>query len=563
VKHVSTDVNRGRLRAILALALALMLPPVPACAVDVVVDLGDSPAADIQDQLNKDYGLAEIRRLADFGLFTLRLNNPSDVQAQALVDKLRGDSRVQHADLAPANDAALFRNKVADDALPAQQLKTLDDARKFAPNAYVVQARDLEILRKLLAGAFRTTSTGKDGAVIEISPELKLGAVTTFYQVTGDRTSWNAVVLKDPAAAKPEPIGTVALSIFANKNSKFPRIWGRITRGDEVILVRPLADQGLQLVLPSRRNPRHVREDLPGPRERAPPGVPPARPPSPPSPSPPPRPSPPPCPPGVACAEPASPIAVCREPEASAPTITVGVLLRKSESPGQAVVNLDEFAAHVIEEMNSAFRCSGVEARVKLSKVEEREFGEPSTLDDYLEAFSGCEQTPTADGCLLNAIYQWRSDSSSNVVLVLSREMQNPFAAGYTGGRAFAVIPATAAQTYSEGSYEYDADLIALHELGHVFGGRHDLKWYSDNYRNLGNEAQFVLNRENGHAFYQPPTAAGTSTSCTIMAQSDCHRELYFSSPRVELSGIRMGSSGSEDVALVISQRAAEICTFK
>lgn len=553
----SSRSERGS-RRLLGIAFAICLIGIAqlSVAADLVVTFsGVLPPADAVAELRGKYPIKDATQIPEFGLYKLHIDPIGDAQLRALIERLRTERTVRGIDIAPLSDSDLFVRPIDDNALTNPQLAQLQRIRSKVRAAYAVEARELPILEAFLDASLETRLRKfLARPSIDVVPDWPIVATSVYFQRRNAHLSWSGITFNKPSQAGGlgTPTGTAFVSVFPEQHTKKPHIWGRITGNREVVLIRPLGD-GKHAVIRLPYDGIHY-DHGDAPRED-----PFARPPAPaPAPAPPPPPV---CDPAdPSCPQLSTWVSLCDPAPADAPVISVGVLL---QAPQDDYFSLDEYSEHLVDQLNRAFQCSKAKAAAVLTKAEAKAFSEPDTKDNYLNAFRDCAGLvpPGGSGCSLEDIYNWRNDTASDVVLILSRSLaRSVFSVGYSKELAFAVIDVGLGglqKWLPEPGYVYDYDLTALHELGHVFGGAHDLE--SCQTDTCFDESIFPSDK--GHAYVRPGTPA-SDRFCTAVAKSPCHREPYFSTPKVPLNGVNIGSA-TENVAKIITKRAKEISEFR
>jgi hypothetical protein len=545
-----------------AVAILVLTLPRVSYAADVLIEAEQALTPAQLETLKHKYDIQGVKAIPDFGWLRLSLPDPDLNKAKSLAKRLRLESWVRRSDIAPLNDRDLLIPLPSDVELAPDQLTTLRRVQQYAPRSSLVSSIQYGFLRAVLQKTIIEGPSDANRPLVGFVPEMRSVAIGTYFEESDSHLVWSGVTLDHDEAALGESSsvsGTAILSIFRDDLSDESRIWGRIESGEEVVLIRPLGDGKHILIRVERDRLRPAlegaisvsaeprfrragkRKSSTGTRANE-----------------------------VSCKNatrecaenPASARRVWPLSAGNVPTIRLGVLLNKSTDPNASVLNLRDYANHIVDQINVAFAASRVQAKVALSEATEVAITEPETKDAYDNAFLQCDRyiAQGTGNCPLQTMYDWRNRTKSDVVLVLSRSGANVnFAAGFSKNLAFAIVVAER-QHNSESMATNDAQLTALHELGHVFGAAHDWKWYRDQTTPPRDAFDNVC--EYGHGYFRG-IEQSTAAFCTIMSATVCARHLFWSTPKLNWNELPIGSCDKEDVARLLSERAATISRYR
>lgn len=218
--------------------------------------------------------------------------------------------------------------------------------------------------------------------------------------------------------------------------------------------------------------------------------------------------------------------------------VTIKLMIAYTQQAASHYENIEtDLVALAVEETNQALRNSGIgHVQLDLVHIYRTDYVEKGSHFDHV--FGAADK---GDG-VMEKIHGLRDTYSADVVLLI---VHDPHGCGLAAGvgpppdRAFAVVHHECAATkYS-----------LAHELGHLFGARHDLAL--DN-----STSPFPY----GHGFVNGTrwrTMMSYEESC-----KGCPRLPVFSNPDVKIKGVRAGNELSNN-ARVIAERAAAVAGFR
>lgn len=465
-----------------------------------------------------------------------------------------------------------FSSALEVDQLDPGQRTNFERVNKDSPGSFAVLSDDFQDLRKILQKSLLLDAK-KKRPVVTVWKDLALFAVATRFEDFGTHFTWAGRIVSvedvQKTNQKPKDLGSIVLSIFREKVTGKVNVWGRITKDQGVLIIRPLGG-GAQVIIPKVRKPnfgknaleknsssdffslRHLMKTSGGytknrssqNRHRGSNHV---------------------------CASLVKPNACsvanastdpCPIFPAGTPEIKVGFLARATDGGDEEVLfdNYFEYAAHVVDLANTASQCSHSKAKFVLGAVQEVVFPEKPSRDEYIDAFKACEAfyTNKEGECELSTIYDWRKNSKSDIVVIVSRmEFQGNFVVGTSKFLAFSVVGVSSVGYYDSESVERELGLLAVHEIGHIFGASHDRQWIIKNPQG-DEEGDFKPICNYSHGFFD------NESFCTVMgSNNNCIPDVWWSTPKIQFNEIVIGSCANEDVARTISERAKEVSNYQ
>ncbi len=218
-------------------------------------------------------------------------------------------------------------------------------------------------------------------------------------------------------------------------------------------------------------------------------------------------------------------------------TVTrIDVLVAYTQAADDAVVDIEGLVALAFEEANLSYQQSDVPVELNLTST---------TQVDYDESNSGYithrDRLVDTDDGELDDLHTLRDQESADIVVLFLDDGQYCGLAGDINAdedRAFALVYHECATGY----YSFG------HELGHLFGARHDVDTSDDPF-------------EYGHGFSHDTdwrTIMAYSSGC-----SGCPRLNYWSSPDLVLDTVAMGDADTSHNARVLRETACRIAQFR
>jgi hypothetical protein len=231
-------------------------------------------------------------------------------------------------------------------------------------------------------------------------------------------------------------------------------------------------------------------------------------------------------------------VALADSPTARPVTITVMVLYTANVAARHAEPMREFVAEKLIDPANESYARSRVPIRLELVHVEQVAYCESGFL-----AMDVARLADKNDG-KMDEIHKLRDKHKADLVMLLIAEGD---AAGYASA-----IHADEHEAFAAMDDEYDWYFTFAHELGHLFGCRHNPESDSSTHPH-----------PHGHGFLQEQHNPYWRTIMAYDCSAGCTRVGVWSNPNVVYEGQAAGTAGTHDNARVMRERAPEVAGFR